>query len=380
MIKNKFICMVLTGVVWLTALFIGHELSLRRPLWNDELFTQTKSVERLSYAQIIKGDVPEGNNAPLFYAVQKFICEAARYRFSLSWGDEWRLHDEYSQVVMRMMSNAAMSFALAGMFCFTALRFSLSAGFILLITVLAMPMVWYYWTEARPYSLWFFLTALQTMCVIELTRQENSKKWKWVVFSLVQFGLTLTISLGMAQVLIAGLLIGFFRKGERVKVAVATVLSFVAGLFYYIQSPKYQFSFRESPAQLYFQAVPVEINVLLIVAGLIGGIMQKKEALQSRFLWFFIFMFTMAVLLLMYLKSGEKTSGPVFHVSSRYLMFLVPVACMAVAVVFNRLRQLFQKDSWLTVNFYIILIGILSVRMVKTLIDVMSSGVFMWRI
>jgi len=66
-------------------LAIGFKLAYDKPLWNDEIYTLVSSVSRVSYLDILLGRVKEGNNCPLFYVIQKGICDIARYSIPAPW-------------------------------------------------------------------------------------------------------------------------------------------------------------------------------------------------------------------------------------------------------------------------------------------------------
>ena len=44
-----------------------------RPLENDELYSQTSSIDHQTYLSMLSAKIEEGNNTPLFYALQKTI-------------------------------------------------------------------------------------------------------------------------------------------------------------------------------------------------------------------------------------------------------------------------------------------------------------------
>src|SRR5690349_4901213 len=88
--KNSWQFIVAAGIFAL-CLVIGYHLSLRRPLWNDEIHSQVNVIDAKSYQDIIFFRIRnlEGNACPLFYLIQKGISDLFQYRFPLTWQHEW---------------------------------------------------------------------------------------------------------------------------------------------------------------------------------------------------------------------------------------------------------------------------------------------------
>src|SRR3989338_4552810 len=165
--KQKLPLKILTGFLFLILLAIGFVLAVRKPLWNDEIFTQTRNIDQASYAAILTGKIVEGNNCPIFYLIQKGVCDLVQYRFPKVWDSrEWEFSDLRSQLILRIMPNIFTAGTLAIIFYFFARYYSFGAGVYGLLVALSSLMVWGYWVEARPYPLWFFLTIVQSMLYI----------------------------------------------------------------------------------------------------------------------------------------------------------------------------------------------------------------------
>src|SRR3989338_7702020 len=138
---NNKILVSLTVCLGLGLFFIGIFLSQRKSLWNDELYTQTISVERPSYRDIVEGHLGEGNNFPLFYLIQKAVCDLAGYRLGDKWHNEWQLSEPRGQVTLRISSNFFMSLSLAALFYFFSNTFSIGVGIYALLVALSSSMV-----------------------------------------------------------------------------------------------------------------------------------------------------------------------------------------------------------------------------------------------
>ena len=152
----------LSLLLWITLLWVGFQLSERKVLWIDEVYTQKYTIDNRSYRDILTLNLPEGNKSPLFYIFQKIASDIGSFRIAVATTKGLIFfHDKRSQIIMRIPSNIYMSLGLALLFYFFTCRFSLWTGLYALSLGLAAPMVWLYWVEARPYSLWFLLTSMQ---------------------------------------------------------------------------------------------------------------------------------------------------------------------------------------------------------------------------
>src|SRR3990167_1792216 len=137
MTKHKRNCIVLTAFLAIIFFFTGILLSQRKPLWNDELYTQKESVEKASYSEILSGQLAEGNNFPLFYLIQKAVCDVSGYRLGDQWHSEWQLSEPRGQIILRIPSNICMSLSLAIIFYYFAGQFSFWAGIYALLVALS---------------------------------------------------------------------------------------------------------------------------------------------------------------------------------------------------------------------------------------------------
>ena len=75
--QNPRILYGITAAILLICLAVGFWLAANKPLWGDEIRSQTVAVEKLSVAQILSGRhirFSEGNICPTFYLFQKGLC------------------------------------------------------------------------------------------------------------------------------------------------------------------------------------------------------------------------------------------------------------------------------------------------------------------
>ncbi len=381
--KNNIIgCIVLSLLVWAICLSIGFEFSKRRPLWNDEIYTQINSIEKVSYRDILKGKSPEGNNCPLFYIIQKSFCDGMQYRPAIVWNKEWYIHDKQSQIILRVVSNVFMATAIAGMFYFLIYYYSLALGFLSFIATLSIPMTWNYWIEARPYALWFFLTTAQSIILFLLIQNKERFSKGWIYLGVVHILLSLTISLGAAQVVIASVFFWIFKYRRWECHIFLTLIPLAISGGYYWGAPKYQFFFNETQLQLFLQAVPIEYGAILVMY-LTSFFLFKRNKFSNSFQGgrYFLFMSSMilvAIAMLGLLKWKEMPGVSGFGISSRYFIFLVPTVVIAITVCIWDWWMFFKNNSWMRLNICIVIGGIFVLRLLKTTIAVMSSGIFMY--
>jgi len=156
-IKKKIIAVVL--LIFL--LYLGYSLSIRKPLWNDEMYSQVTVIDQVSYKDIMLIRFGESVNSPTFYFIQKFICDLTGYKFTKKWYKEWEISDLRSQIILRIASNIFMSLSIVFIFYYFAACYSGWIGIYAILVSLSSYMVWAHWAEARPYAIWFCLTGIQ---------------------------------------------------------------------------------------------------------------------------------------------------------------------------------------------------------------------------
>ena len=155
----------LSASFFLLFLFCGYKLAVQKNLWNDEIYTQYYSIDRSSYGQIWSGKLVEGNNAPLFYVLQKLTVSCFHFKASDTWEGKPKISDLRAKIILRVNSVIMMSFVLSFIFYYFSRRFSLGVGFYSLLASLSFYAVWNYWAEARPYGLWLGLSILELLLV-----------------------------------------------------------------------------------------------------------------------------------------------------------------------------------------------------------------------
>jgi hypothetical protein len=379
MVRNISMPLVLALLVWTACLAAGLDLSQRRPLWNDEIFTQMNSIDAVSYRDILLGRFPEGNNSPLYYLLQKSVCDLFQYKFILPWNKEWFLHDDRSQVILRLVSNLCMSSALALMVYFFARFYSWGLGLLALAAALGAPMTWMYWIEARPYALWFFLTTAQSLVFLCLVsgQKESRRGWEWLV--LCHLLLSLSAIFGVLQILVVSALLWILKERRWQCYVLLTAVPLALSLISYsTRNVKFALWFREGPWELILQAVPGEYFILLAVSGalMVRSLMTAKGAFPPYWGLAGGTLLAGAVIMGFFkLVAGDGSRG--FAISSRYFIFLLPAVILAVTLAAADLWRLFKNDRWMRMNVLLLVGGLLAVRLLETYISILGSGTFM---
>ncbi len=383
---KKNILIILSVGIWLVCLFAGHELSQRRPLWNDELYTQQRTIEAFSYMDIIKGKINEGNNGPLFYLLQKAWVDVTKSRLSREWKSEWFVRDRQAQINLRVISNVSMSTAVAVLFYWTAVSASLFWGFVALLVLFGVPSVWFYWVEARPYALWILLTVVQSIffmkCVCGI-KEDETKDSRWLM--LTHGLLSLTIAFGAVQSVVAAACLWLAGRGRWGRVFGLLIVPCAIAAFYFKQSPQFKYWFKDGPVLLMLQNVPLEYVILFVLCLAAGYYLKSKaagsqESLARGYLPFAVLMLLSACFVLGYLKMKAHSGTEGFAISGRYFLFLIPVVTLALVFMIRDVWQRLNHDALLRLNVIVIVAGLLLLRVIKALIFILSSGTFMYMI
>jgi len=254
MIKKKLnlnFPLIISILLFLCCFRFGLLLAEHKPLWNDEIYTQVGTVVGQSYADMFLGKIGEGNNCPLFYVMQKVICDLTRYKTPKPWFNaKWGHEDRFSQIFLRINPVFFMSLSIVCIFYYFSRFYSLFAGLYSLFISLSSFMVWNYLAEARPYALWVFLTTIQSLIFLYLLRRGRDYAKAWPALVTVHFLLSLTVVFSVAQIFIVSVLLWFFLEKNWKKYILSALIPIAIGLFYYAGAPKYPFWFDLTPEQI----------------------------------------------------------------------------------------------------------------------------------
>ncbi len=368
---------VAAGVLFFLCVGFGYRLSSAKPLWNDEIYTQINSIDQASYKDIALGRIREGNNCPLFYLIQKGICDLTQYQFPLRWDKEWNLSDHKSQIIMRINSNIFMSASIALIFYFFSRNYSIWAGVYSLLLSFSSFMVWAYWAEARPYALWVFLTTLQSVLFLGFIKQESDGQSHWRRLVIVSLLLSITVVFGAVQAAVMLFLLAIFKKEKWLKCVILAGLAAGIALFYYLRSQGMKFWVEKD----FFELITASFSfdqmlILAVYAGFLGvRYFQKEGGVSMRLNPYFIFtllMLMMAFLMLVILhiiSAGEQAG---FSVSDRYFIFLVPIGIIAATLFSGELLRVAKGRRWLFANLLIGLSGLLVIRFLKLIVKLIG--------
>jgi len=397
--KKDFLKKICAMIIFFISLMIGIWLSLQKPLWNDEIYTQERAIDNLSYLEILKVRFVEGNNSPLFYLIQKGICDVASFKLPMKWEGEWYLSDPKSQVIMRIAPNFFISLSIACIFYFFARYYSYPAGAYALLVALSSHVIWIYWAEARPYALWIFLTTVQSLVFIRLMNEDShsSRRWHWLYFIHILLALSVVLSLG--QIFIISVLL-FWIKDRRAlslkalfkKYFLLMVLPIGICLFYYFYMPASIFRYYlVDPLELIYANIPKDriLIVMVYACFLIFCFSQKKAEYKilfnkslhphksrnlrfsgATYLLFLILMILFAGVILIYCKMREIPDQRDITLSDRYFMYLVPIEIIATSLFSISLVAVLKKNKFMLVNLLIGLFGLLIIRYLNTAISV----------
>ncbi len=352
---------------------LGVWMASHRPLWNDEYYSLLASITNISYSKILSGGIPEGNNSPLFYILQKLQCDLFFYHPSAEWTNgHWGGLRRQDWVLLRIQPVIFMAGALSVLFSYFARRYSLLAGFYALALALSSIVVWDRWTEARPYALWFALSIFQMLLLMNAFKTPGAKdknNSRYLILS--HCLLALTVVLSAVQILAAGcvLWIRGTRSWKFYLPAVFIPLGMI--LFYYCAAPKYDFCFVDGPVSLISANFPKErvLLALMFVLVFIYGRRGKKKWMvdpQAGYLAFMVLMLAFFTGILIKLKLSQWGPPHGFQIPSRYFMSLAPMSIIGTTIFSVYLMRAFPSKLW-RIAVVVILTAFLVFRIQKTM-------------
>ena len=353
---KKISALFLTLILCALFFSLGFKIAELRPLWNDEIFTQLHSVQHKSYGDILGGHLPEGNNFPLFYLIQKIIVQSFQFELPKNWeGVGYGSHD-LGQIILRLQGNVVTTLTLGLMFYFVSYHFSLLWGIYTLILCLSSSIIWVYWAEARPYGLWIFITALQVLVVLKMTWLEKiSRKW-WIILFIVQLLLSLTALFGIVQSLLATFYLWFLNKKTRQILLCQCPHLILIGIFYYLRALHFDVWFDTNPVEILRSAASQELLIIpILYVGAVmtvyflkkrdEGFVQHLKHLKFTLFSYGIYIFALALLAFLITKCKGGPKG-----------FIIPTMILSQALCAIDLFNLFHKNLWLRINLLILLI------------------------
>lgn len=252
--------------MWVILFAVGMWLAMHKPLWNDELSSQRVAIQEGSWGEILTGRIHELNNPPLYYALQKGVTSIIHLSFpddlikGLEPPIEKRKYFLYvypkGQIILRLLPDIFMTTAIVFLVYFFWTTKGVVVGLMALLSALSSEMVWRYWAEARPYPLWFLLTLLQAVFLIEILSESGSSSRVKFHLAVCHFLLAITVTLGFFQIIIAQAILFLFGQRQLKDYLWAGILPAGVALFFFsIRSP----SHLSSSNMLYMAMDPMDI-------------------------------------------------------------------------------------------------------------------------
>jgi len=202
---------------------VGMWLAMHKPLWCDEISGQKIDIEGSSWREVVTGRIKGLNNPPLYFVFQKAITSIIKLHFPDDLLKDFQLPTEKrkyfllaypkGQIVLRMLPDILMTTAIVFLVRFFWIREGGVVGGIALLSALTSGMVWWYWVEARPYPLWFLLTLLQALFLIEILSAPKFSGKAKIHLMICNWLLVVTVTPGFIQVIIAQVIL--FLSGQR---------------------------------------------------------------------------------------------------------------------------------------------------------------------
>lgn len=320
--------------VFLFSFIQGLGIATRKPLWNDEIYTQVQSVENNSWLQTWKGNSQEGNNSPLFYSVQKAVSLLFGYHSQ----DLWHRDDLRSRIIIRLAPVFFMSLGIALCVGYLSFLYSILIGIFVLLLILTTFMIWAYWAEARPYSMVFCGTVFQSLALWNAFRLKDSgHAWRSIMFA--HIFLALTSSLSVIQISASGPILWLrgYRKPWQLLVMLGIPLA--VAITYYAVSGHYMFRFAQHgmPMALIKASIPEGRLQAILFFPIILWIWDMKRAVKtSKELWFFQGWVGLTllgyVLFLAYLWFRQKPPDGC-EISNRYFISLLPLGVISITLL-----------------------------------------------
>ncbi|MCR4336257.1 MAG: hypothetical protein NUV91_00405, partial [Candidatus Omnitrophica bacterium] len=278
--------------------------------------------------------------------------------------------DPRGEIIARILPVTCGALMIVAIFYFFS-RYSLWLGFYSLFLSLSSSMWWRYWVEARPYSLWMFLTAIQMLLFIYILEKENEapRAWRWLLVT--HWLLSLTVIFSLVQIVAVSFLLWIWHD-RRVfnwrKYLFLTILPCLMCLFYYSQAPKYQFWIMFSLEQIIRAHIPrYWLYVFyLIVLFLSLFICQRKTGwplLYRNDQWRrgIPYFFLMAIMLLAtalvvgIFHVGQSPQGVGFPLTEKYFINLVPMGIIGITWLSYHVLSSLRGIRWLQ---FLVILGI----------------------
>ena len=319
---------------------VGILLARHKPLWGDELYGLQVTVMRTSWPDLILGHSKEWNSYPLYHVLQKGFLQILHYHLPFVWDGAGLVLNPEAQCVIRILPDLFMSMALTVIVLFFGIRSGWAGGVVSAVLCLSVPMVWMFWVEARPYSLWFMLSVFQGLLFLDKASKKEACT-RFTPFVLVHAGLCLCSPLGILQTLICMGLLWCFGTRRITFFIMAGLLPLFLGGYYFIAQQKMSMYLFVSWQEILFRNFPMEevfflgLYVLFLLLSLGDAALRKYFVLGCAFLPFCLALISVALAGLYYTANhnGPQTAPVV----ERHFIFLVPLGIIMASAFFSDL-------------------------------------------
>ncbi len=380
MIKNNLPFRLLSFLIFMILLIFGFRLASQKPLWNDEIYSQIASVENLTYVEILRGKISEGNATPLFYILQKAVCQITHYHTPEPWHrDEWTFDRMQDRIVLRIVSVLCTAGAIALIFYHFLKFHSLPTALFSLLLSLSTAILLHYWGEARPYALWIFLTTVQILLFLKVYIKEAFRPSIVRGLAVVHVFLSLTVVLSLAQILLISFLIWLNGLRERKYYFFLLFVPLIIGFGYYSVSPKYPFALIFSIEQYIRANISRDrfyIAVLFMLGLAVHHLCERfkmdniiSPVIKKGIPALIIFVGAMAGACVI-LADFKVNAGPVmqFPVTEKYLIFLAPIGIITTTLFADVLVRA-VKMKWVSFIVLAMIAGLTLPRFMKVMSD-----------
>jgi len=348
--KRNFLTCFFVCVLFTILFNVGLNLAKNKYIWGDEFYSQ-KNIERSSYADIILGIRGEGNTSPLFYLIQKVMCDITNYQTPDFWEKgSGGFVDPYARKFLRIAPIVCMSLAVVLIFLYFSRRYSFAIGLYSIFISMSSYMLWLYWAEARPYALWFLLTTIQLLIFLILVdRGKSSPAWYRGLVA-THILLALSVITSAAQIVVVSAVLWFLKERDLRKYIMLTAVPLCICIYYATQTSLSPMVVPE-PAiiQLIIPNFPPD-RMLIILIFVLFLFWPGREIKGKPFLMLTALIFLAALVMLEMFKMRSPGLKEGIPLSIRYFIFLTPLNIIATTLFSTELIKVFEDYPWLQVN------------------------------
>jgi hypothetical protein len=368
-------------LIFLLFFCIGLTEAAKSPFWVDE--TQyLNNLSHPSWGEIFTGRYHIDNSHFPLYICMERSYSAFLSSFGLKWpnpqGDESiGLYENFKfQIYQRIPSVLFFSLVAAISFYYLSFFFSPWVGISNLLLMFGSEQVWSYIWQARPYSLWYFLSAMQLLFLLLIIFDKKKDHRSLLTLGILNILLSLLNGFVIYQVFVSIVLIFIFGPRHR-WFFLMSILALGLWAFYFYQnfmlSGKINFVFtsRGSPFNLIKANFPLE-RLLFLFAFIGIAIYQRcyrsckiKPEMALAGLCVFL-LFGAGQMLYKFAQMNGFVDGSSLEVPNRYFIFLAPASVYATSIFGWKIYEYLQPSRRFQKTFVWFFVGIILVRVLIT--------------